>query len=322
MFMFELWFESKDEADRVAENLSDLAHPERRRKLDTTHEISEYLTLSYEEALEELEELSEEIELDNDPASRLIRALSTTKSLFESGNYEKLIECQSQEEAEDILYDTVDGLAEVKELKERIEETIEEASEVADEGKSPEPDLWEKTSDDFEEYSMQMNFFVSPILDSLTEYANKDDPLEAFTENVYLDVTPISNRFDDLETSIDLESRVIYGLKLDVDHVLHSEEVVKSIEEIEPLNPPEEIAYGLLGMRILITEILSAIRGRKKVGYDEFVREIEERIHTTVRGHEDGRLFPYTDKETVRYVVRKLKRAGFVRRKGNKISEA
>lgn len=318
--MIEIWFSSREEVEGVAEDLSDFGRPERLERTKTIHEETEYLTLAYEEALEKLEELSESM-VDGNPARRLAEALSITRSLFESGDHEKLLAYEARWEAEKRLYEVVDELEDLKDLRERIERSLKEALEAARGKEEQEIEFREEISDYFEEYSFLKSFLVDPILNSVLEYENEDDPLEAFTRDVHLDVTPISDRFDHVEKRIDLDASVIHGLKLDVEHVLRFEEVMECLEGRGSVNPPEEIYYGFLTLQMIVDEILSTVRGKKKARYDEFVDEVVERVNTTVHGGEAEKVFPHTTRETVESIVKKLKRAGYVRKKGNKISE-
>ncbi|KXA93892.1 hypothetical protein AKJ65_05810 [candidate division MSBL1 archaeon SCGC-AAA259E19] len=319
--MIEIWFSSREDAEEMAENLSDFGRPERLERIETVHEETEYLALTYEEACERLEELSESMEGEENFAQRLAEALSITKSLFESSDYEKILACETRRGAEKRLYEVVDELENLKDLSEGIERSVREALEGAREGEEQEIEFPGEVFDDFGEYSFSKSFLIDPVLDSVLEYGREDDPLESFTCDVHLDVTPVSDRFDDVEKRIDLDAMVIHGLKLGVEHVLHFEEVMDSLEGLRPVNSPKEVYYGFLTLRMIAGEILSAVRGRRKARYDEFVDEVVERVNTTVRGGEAEEVFPHTTREAVESIVKELKRAGYVRKKGNKISE-
>ncbi|KXA98313.1 hypothetical protein AKJ37_00560 [candidate division MSBL1 archaeon SCGC-AAA259I09] len=320
--MIEIWFLTEEDAEAAAEDLSDFGRPERLEKIDTAHRETAYLASPYEEAREKLDELGESMQGEENPARLLADALSVARSLFESGDYEDVLECETRRAAEKRLYEVADGLADLEELSERVERSMKEALEGAREEGEREAELPEEFLDDFGEYSFSKSFLVDPVLDAVLEHGERDDPLEAFTEDVHLDVTRVSERFDDVERRIDLHARVIHGLKLGIDHVLHSEEVLDSLEGRPPVDPPEEVFRRFLTLRMIAEEILSAVKGRKKDRYDEFVDEVVDRVNTAVRGGEADKAFPHTTRKAVEFLVRKLKRAGYLRKKGNKISEA
>ncbi|KXA91546.1 hypothetical protein AKJ64_04655 [candidate division MSBL1 archaeon SCGC-AAA259E17] len=69
--MIEIWFPSRENAEGMAENLPDFGRPERLERIETVHEETEYLALTYGEARERLEELSESMEGEENFARRL-----------------------------------------------------------------------------------------------------------------------------------------------------------------------------------------------------------------------------------------------------------
>jgi len=321
--MIEIWFPSKEEADEAADDLSDFGRPERRKRTETFHDRSEYLSSTYEEAVEKLEELSEseeESEEDSKRARLLTRALSVTKSLFESGDHEEILEAETREEAEDRLCEVAEDLEEYGELRERVEKSMEEYMEASRE-EGAEVEFPDEASEDLEEYSLSRNFLVEPVLDSVFRYGGEDDPLEKFTDDVHLEVTPVTDWFEDVEKTLELKSQVVHGLKLDVEHVLHHEEVLDRLKGRNTVNPPEEIFYGFLSLGMIAGEILSTVRGRKKANYQEFVDEVVESVNNSVREGKEEKILLNTTRDTVEHLVKGLKRAGYVRKKGNKISE-
>ncbi|KXA89770.1 hypothetical protein AKJ61_02220 [candidate division MSBL1 archaeon SCGC-AAA259B11] len=167
-----------------------------------------------------------------------------------------------------------------------------------------------------------MNFLVSPIIDIMEMHARAEAPLEAFTHDVHLDVTPISGSFDDLQRRVDLEAHLTYTVELGIEHVLHMKDVIQRLKGVRLLNPREGILYRFLILRLIADEILWTVRGKKKAPYEEFVRDVKEGINTLVHELGEEEVLPYTTGETVKHIVKKLKRAGLVRKKGNKISEA
>jgi len=317
--MFQIWFLSKEDAEKAAENLSEFGRPQLQSKVETSHEITHYLTLPYEEALGKLEEVGESMKGEENPVTHMAGVLSVIRSLFETGEHEKLIEVENVAEAENRLYETVEGLEDLKELKERVDQVMEKSIKAAI--KEGDPELTKKAYEDFEEYFTMRRITVEPILDTVGEYMYEDDPLGAFLQNVHLDVTPIANQFDGLKQTITLNTRVIHGLELDIGHVLHSDEVLQRLGDPERLNSPTEVIYGLPALRIVADEILFSIEGRE-VSYEWFVGEVVENINTSVYEDEGGEVLPYTTGETVERIMGELEEAGLISKEGNRISEA
>ncbi|KXA98105.1 hypothetical protein AKJ39_02520 [candidate division MSBL1 archaeon SCGC-AAA259J03] len=328
--MLELRFASKKDAEEVVDELSEFGRPNLDKRVETRFDPSEFLTAGYEEAMAELEEVEEELDSEEgrNPAELLQKALTVSRSLFESGDYVEITDARTRGEAEDLLYETADELKDVGEVKERVDQAMREFAgefkELRREGEKPEtrPEVPEGVSDDFARYSLLMNFLVSPIIDIMEMHARAEAPLEAFTHDVHLDVTPISGSFDDLQRRVDLEAHLTYTVELGIEHVLHMKDVIQRLKGVRLLNPREGILYRFLILRLIADEILWTVRGKKKAPYEEFVRDVKEGINTLVHELGEEEVLPYTTGETVKHIVKKLKRAGLVRKKGNKISEA
>lgn len=299
--------------------------------METRFDPSRFLDADYDEAMDELEKLDEELDLEEEenPVKLLKRALKVSKSLFESGDFAKIADARTRGEAGDLLYETVDELRDVEEVKERVGQAMREfvgdfeGLEEEGEDLRNRPEVPEDASDDFGRYSLLMNFLVSPIIDIVERYGRVEDPLEAFIRDVHLDVTPISDRFDDLQRRVDLKARVTYAVELDIKHVLHMEDVVQRLKYMRFINPPEGIFSRFLTLRLIADEVLSVVEGRKKAPYEKFIKEVRERINASVHELGEGEeALPLVSDEVVRLIVRELKRRGLVRKKGNKISEA
>ncbi|KXB09307.1 hypothetical protein AKJ35_00995, partial [candidate division MSBL1 archaeon SCGC-AAA833F18] len=328
--MIELWFESEEDAEKAADELSEFGRPTLGKRVDTRFSIYKFLEANYEEAVKELEEMSEELDLEDEenPIEHLKKALTITRSLLEDGNYKKIAEAPDKIKAENILYKTVNELESYRELKERVNQHIRKLAEETEESDEEErkltadPEVSEEASDDLARYSLAMEFLINPVLSIVKKHASEENPLESFERNVHLDVTPISDRFDDLKQRIDLEARMTYTVKLGIEHVLRMEDVIQRLRDAKFLNPAEEVLYRFLTLHLIASEVLSSVRGKKKTPYEEFVRGVKDRINTSIRelGEESDAL-PYTTGEAVRWIVQKLKRVGLVRKKGNKISE-
>ncbi|KXB01463.1 hypothetical protein AKJ44_02510 [candidate division MSBL1 archaeon SCGC-AAA261F17] len=328
--MIELWFESEEDAEKAADELSEFGRPTLGKRVDTRFSISKFLETNYEEAVKELEEVSEELDLDDEenPIKHLKKSLTITRSLLEDGNYKKIAEAPDRMKAENVLYKTVNELESYRELKERVNQHIrklvEETEESGEEERelTAEPEVSEEAADDLARYSLAMEFLINPVLSIVKKHASEENPLKSFNRNVHLDVTPISNSFDDLKQRIDLEARMTYTVKLGIEHVLRMEDVVQRLRDAKFLNSAEDVLYRFLTLHFIASEVLSSVRGKKKMPYEEFVRGVKERINTSIRelGEESDAL-PYTTDEAVRWIVQKLKRVGLVRKKGNKISE-
>lgn len=116
--MIELRFGSEDDAMGAMRALSSIGDVRFERRLESEIDRKYFLTMKYEESVEELKEVSAEIEDEINPAEHLLKALEIAKSLFESGEYMRFREVRYYDEAESKLLEVVDELKGIRELKE------------------------------------------------------------------------------------------------------------------------------------------------------------------------------------------------------------
>lgn len=327
--MLELWFSGREEADKAEDELSKFGDVVRSRRVESDTDEHSVLSKPCEEAIEYLDEEIGEEEDEKSAPAMYKQALETIKDLLESGDYEEILAAEDNEEAEERLYDAVEDLEHVRELKERVSREYEESSEGdeeedTEEGEDDEEEEegQEVTREEMQELFSMRNYLVSPILDVLRDLEDEEDPLETFLDDVDLEVSSAGGQFEDLDSEVRVQSSVGYGLRLGIDHVMHANDVLGKIQQFRVTNQPKNVIYGLINLHVIAEEIISKVRGKKKVMYNEFVAEVQDEINDVTQELEGGKLRPVTDEDTIDYVVRKLKRAGYVRKKGNKISDA
>nr|AGF93405.1 hypothetical protein FLSS-25_0006 [uncultured organism] len=330
--MLELWFSSREEAEKAENGLSKFGEIERMKKVDPSANERTLLSKSYDEAIEYLDEKIEEEEDEDSVPANFKKALETTKNLLESGKHDWILAADDREEAEERLYDTAEELEYIRKMKERVNRNLEEKRDSSAEKEEKESETEEETEEEEEEQKVTREemkklfslrrFLVNPILTILRNLEREEDPLDTFLDDVSLDVSIARGQFEDLESEVEVNTTLIHGLKMGIDHVLHASDVLEKIQQFRIINNPKESIYGLINLQIITNEVLSEVRGKKKAMYNEFLEDLRKSINGTTQELEDGKLRSMTDEDTLDYIVRKLKRAGYVRKKGNKISDA
>lgn len=142
-------------------------------------------------------------------------------------------------------------------------------------------------------------------------------------KNVYLDVTEVEDLFDidDLIPRITSSTSVTYILHLGIECII-KEELLDTLEDVDFIDDECEVFDQITAISTVVEEIVSGLEDRKKVYYDDFVRDIINHINDTAHLGEDVDIDPMIDEDVVRHVINDLKRLGLIRKKGKKLGIA